>query len=157
MAGRDARAPSDRPPYSNLQVGIITFRQAVPMGQSCLGLRVLIRELIKPLAGNHVHEVMIWLGSCETQRVSNLTPCITRPPAPWQEHDRGRVAGRVHAVVRLRLALAHLTSSRPSVATNDLRYALRYRLAQRSGRTARPAPLKPNRCAIRLARASQQQ
>src|SRR5215210_377558 len=40
-------------------------------------------------------------------RNSNLTPRITRPPTTAAEHDRRRVAGRVHALVRLRLSLAH--------------------------------------------------
>src|SRR5215204_5933131 len=31
---------------------------------------------------------------------SNLTPGITRPPTSLKEHESGRVAGRVHAVVR---------------------------------------------------------
>lgn len=34
-------------------------------------------------------------------RDSNLTPRITRPPAPPAEHNIPRVAGRVHAIVRL--------------------------------------------------------
>jgi hypothetical protein len=33
-------------------------------------------------------------------RISNLTPRITRPPASSAEHDIVRVAGRVHALVR---------------------------------------------------------
>ncbi len=35
-------------------------------------------------------------------RNSNLTPRITRPPQPFAEYEITRVAGRVHAVVRLR-------------------------------------------------------
>jgi hypothetical protein len=72
------------------------------VGQGRLGFRVFISELIKPLAGNHVHEVMIWLESCETQRASNLTPGITRRPARFDLHESRRVGGRVQAVVRWR-------------------------------------------------------
>jgi hypothetical protein len=32
-----------------------------------------------------------------------LTPGITRPPGALREHDKIRVAGRVHAIVRQRL------------------------------------------------------
>src|SRR5215218_7946713 len=33
---------------------------------------------------------------------SNLTPGITRRPAPFAKHDKQRAGGRVHAVVRQR-------------------------------------------------------
>jgi hypothetical protein len=99
------------------------------------------------------------LGSycCLHTNGKRITPRITRPPAPWQEHDRGRVAGRVHAVVRLRPPLAHLTSSRPSVATNDLRHALRHQLAPRLGRPSWPVTLESECFATRRGRAFHQQ
>jgi hypothetical protein len=68
---------------------------------------------------------------------SSITPRITRRPKPPKEFDIRRVGGRVHALVRLRLALAHLTPSGARVTAFNLRYAARNPLPSRSGRTRR--------------------
>jgi hypothetical protein len=39
-------------------------------------------------------------------RISNLTPGITRRPERFELHDKQRVGGRVHAVVRSRADLS---------------------------------------------------
>jgi hypothetical protein len=52
-----------------------------------------------------------------SNRSSNLTPRITRPPTPEPEHDIPRVAGRVHALVRWRPSLARLPPRRASEMT----------------------------------------
>src|SRR5215210_5211835 len=71
------------------------------------------------------------------------------PPRAIADDESRRVGGRVHAVVRLRPPLARLPPPRSLIVTGDLRYALRYQPAPRSGRTARPATVEPSGCAIR--------
>jgi hypothetical protein len=44
-----------------------------------------------------------------------LTPGITRRPEPFAEHDKMRVGGRVHAVVRFRRRRHHSLAIRPMV------------------------------------------
>jgi hypothetical protein len=73
------------------------------------------------------------------------------------EHDRQRPRGRVHAHVRLRPPLAPAAPPAPCWATRATRHASRHQFAARSGRTPRPAPLRPRPSATRHARASSQQ
>jgi hypothetical protein len=58
----------------------------------------------------------------------------------------------VHAVVRLRLALARLAPRRTPEFNRHLRYAWRRRLATRSGHPSRPASLRLDRSATRRRR-----
>jgi hypothetical protein len=68
-----------------------------------------------------------------------------------------RVAGRVHALVRLRPPLAHLPSPTSYATTSHQRHARRYRLAPQSGRPPRPPTLQAHCCATRRVYAFNQQ
>jgi hypothetical protein len=71
-------------------------------------------------------------------------------PAGSIEFDEmTRVAGRVHAVVRLRLALARLPPPGPLATMRAPRHSSRRRPAPLSGRPPRPATPQPSRLATR--------
>lgn len=50
--------------------------------------------------------------SVDTSQMSHPTPRITRPPVTLPEHDKQRVAGRVHVLVR---ALTNSSVTLPSL------------------------------------------
>jgi hypothetical protein len=71
------------------------------------------------------------------------------PRNPAKGLNNLRVRGRVHALVRLRPALARATLPGQPGATRDPRHASRLRPAPRSGRTSRPPPLRSDHFATR--------
>src|SRR5215216_996529 len=89
--------------------------------------------------------------------ISNLTPRITRRPAPLREDEILRVGGRVHALVRLRSPLAHLAPPAPEELAFNPRHASRHRLSPMAGPPPRPAALRSCCFAIRRARSFNQQ
>ena len=68
-------------------------------------------------------------------------------------HDINRVAGRVHALVRLRPPLAHLPPPASRGLAFNSRHDPRQRLPSRSGQTLRLATLRSGRSATRRGRA----
>jgi hypothetical protein len=123
-----------------------------------------------PLATRESHHASLASRDCfssarEAARQPFDSVIRDKPPnaahhAPAHEiafDDIIRVAGRVHALVRLRPPLAHLPSPTSYATTSHQRHARRYRLAPQSGRPPRPPTLQAHCCATRRVYAFNQQ